>query len=61
VDITVEPSRYYVYIISNDNNIKNFIKWYNDNKYDYDYELNQNFNMIWNPKVDNGVFIRLNK
>ena len=61
VDITVEPSRYYVYITSNDNNIKNFIKWYNDNKYDYDYELNQKFNMIWNPKVDNGVFIRLNK
>jgi len=60
VDIIVEPSRYYVYITSNnENNIKNFTNYYNE--LDYEYEINKTSNNIFRPKVYNGIFIKLNK
>lgn len=65
VNYEIEPSRYYVYITSNDkDNIKKFKKFYNRLNLEYKLyvsckQLENERQSIWMPYVSNGGFIKI--
>ena len=64
VKYEVEPSRFYVYITSNEKrNIKKFTTYYNKLNLEYKLYVNskqhqKKYQTIYTPQVDNGIFIK---
>jgi hypothetical protein len=65
VNYEIEPSRYYVYITSNDkDSIKKFKNYYNRLKLEYKLRVNckqleNERQSIWMPKIEDGGFIKI--